>query len=246
MRLYLSTFILIFLLSGSAQSQQNHDSRNNQFDPQWGIGIICRNDNQYPSGITSFPNPKIALYNVPNGEKIGSVGKDVAAPYDQYAFFDSKTSATIVFARKDMIEVGYEGLVVKYYREIDGYVNILINTISGGGWILKSDLNKNKFKTQSWINFLLSNRRSYYYERNNVELRSSPDSKSKLLAKIDGDLFHVKFTGKIADRWAEVEVEQYDEHPYMQDGKVINKMTGWIQAIDEKGKPQIWFYTRGM
>jgi len=244
-RLYISTFILIFCVIGLAQAQEKQESMD-QFDPYWGIGIICRSDNQYESEKTSFPNAKIAIYSAPNGLKMGTVGKDVSQPGDQYAFFDNKGGDAIAFARKDMIEVTYEGTALKYYREVNGYVNILINTISGGGWLLKTDLDKNKFKTQNWMNFLLSHRRAFYYKRNSVDLKTAPDTQSELLGRIDGDLSHVKFTGKINGLWAEVAVEQYDKHPLMEDGKIINKRTGWIKAIDEKGRPQIWFYTRGM
>ena len=48
---------------------------NPSFDPDWGIGIICRNDNIYEFETINFPDAKIDVYDSSKEKKIGFIGR---------------------------------------------------------------------------------------------------------------------------------------------------------------------------
>ena len=146
----------------------------------------------------------------------------------------------------DLIEVSYDGEVLKYFKEDADFINVLIHTIPGGVWIRKADLKKYKFKAQNWLNFMLSEK-DFWYDYNDVDLKKNPNSSSKTIVRIKGEKFNIIFTGKTKDVWAEVKVNEYkSEDDIYNEKRIKNKYNGWIKAIDKKGKPSVWFYTRGM
>ncbi len=208
------------------------------------IGIICRSDNKYESEKTSFPDKRIDVYDAPCGSVLGTIGR--VSRYSLNLIDNNLKSIDIADA--DKIEIVYEGNVLKYYKEDEEYANILTYTLPEGVWIRKADLNANNFKAQSWLNYLVSSKREYHYQYNNVELRKFPnsDSASDTIASIGGDLDYISFTGKNDGFWAEVVVNRYDKHPSMEDGKIVEKLNGWIRAVDDNGKPRVWYYTRGI
>jgi hypothetical protein len=183
------------------------------------------------------------------GDKIGTIGYDVSRGKEKFnkpLILQTADPEEIDSFNEDLKEISYEGMVLKYYKEDGGFVNILTHTIQNGVWIRKSDLEKNKFKPQKWMDFLLA-KKEFWYD-NRVDLKKSPDQASRTIVRISGDNFEIIFTGKTKGQWAEVEVRKYRsvEEVGTENGKVIKKYEGWIRAIDKKGEPAVWFYTRGM
>ncbi len=219
------------------------------FNPEWGIGIICSIDNLYESEIIGFPDIDIDVYDSPKGKKIGTIGKNPLIKKNTYQTLLLKTfnskEIDIDEHSNDLIEITYEGKVLKYYKEDSDCVNILIHTTSGGVWVRISDLEKNKFKSQCWMDFMLVIKEFWY--DNDIDLKKRPDYSSKTIVRIKGDYFNIIFTGKTMGSWAEVEAWKYmkAEDVGAENGRVIKKYKGWIRAIDKKGSPAIWFYTRG-
>ncbi len=143
-----------------------------------------------------------------------------------------------------MIEITYEGSVLKYYEEKEGFVCVLVHSTDKGVWIKKEDIFQHSFSAMQWLEFLKL-QKEFVYESNSVVLRQNPDLKSQEIIKISGGRFLILLSGKTDGIWAEAEVEEYDKDYYAGDAQIIRRFKGWIQAIDEQKKHAVWFYTRG-
>jgi hypothetical protein len=184
----------IFLLSVSDQISWSK-SKEQKPNIDWGIGIICRSDNNYESDKTGFPDKRIAVYGSPRGTLLGTIGRVSSKQEDRYSLnFQSNDKKTVDVSGADKIEIVYEGNVLIYYKEDPEYANILTHTHPDGVWIRKADLIANNFKVQGWLKFLVSRGNwEYHYKYNNLELKKAPNTTSETVASIKGDLFQGDF-----------------------------------------------------
>ena len=75
-------------------------------------------------------------------------------------------------------------------------------------------------------------------------MRSGPSTEYEKVQTLKGDTYIITCTGKTENLWAEVSVDYYEDHPCNGGSKVQN-WKGWIKFLDDKGFPNIWYYTRG-
>lgn len=232
-------FILIFLISISVNFTFAES-----YDKHWGIGIIAVSDiNQISEGVYIPEN--INLYNekknktgdIKNGNYRVAPKISIGSKVFEYRY-DKKVA-------KDFIEVGYEGVVLKYYEEKGDLLKVLVNTSETSCYIKKSDLNKSGYVPMPWMQFLLNKNVEFYAPETGLNLRKGAGIDQEKIVTLRGDVFEIKLTGKTNGLWAEVEVEKYDSH-YCTGAHILEqKYKGWIKLLDDKGYPNIWFYSRG-
>ena len=234
-------FILLILIS--INLAEPHDNSNSG----WGIGIISSIHGNR-SQTTNFPDTLIPVFGFPKGNQIGFIGKDTSDPYSNPLLFlvISANQRKMTVSWVDLKEINYEGSCLKYYEQIDDYVNVLYHTLKRGVWIKISDLRDNGYYPQDWMNFLLDQRRAYFPNvEGGLNLRKNPNIKDKPIIVLHRVPGWILLTGKVEGLWAEVEFVQYASgDPFALNSKIANKWKGWIKAIDDKGFPNIWFYTR--
>jgi len=211
--------------------------------PYWGIGII----GPAKAEMISFPEKAIWLYDSPAGRRKYVIWK---AREDQVAFGPKKGIIVGIVNPNDWIEVTYEGVCLKYYRQKDEYIQILIHYSPKGFWISAKELQKVGFNIVDWKSFLLAGKSGYYpaVAEKGLILREEPSIESAGIISLEfegPEDYMITLTGKTEGLWAEVNVTTNGFYP-CGDAKVKKRnYSGWVKLLDDKGFPNIWFYTRG-
>jgi len=148
--------------------------------------------------------------------------------------------------REDWIEVTDGGACLKYYQQRGSYFLILIHSSWQGFWISSSELEKVNFYVIDWMSFLLAEKTGFYpATEKGLVLREEPNPKSKGVIWVKNVNYLITLSGKTEGQWAEVKVtwprfglgEKKEAKPQ-------TYYKGWIKILDDKGYPNIWFYTR--
>ncbi len=246
--------IVIGLFQGiaMAKGEKNEvilmDSTNKDCDPKWGIGIVSRIGNRNRSAQMNYPETPVSVYNSPRGHKIGSlIERESSHPYYKLFLYKFKDQTKTIVKTDDLREINYEGTCLKYYKLVDGYANVLLRAHEGGVWLSVDEIKDKGYYPQNWMDFLLSKKHIYYpFIKDSLDIKLEPSIDSETVARIKGDLYKVTFTGKTQGKWAEVLVIKYDNHFCSGEKQtIIGKWKGWLQPLNKKGYPNIWFYTRG-
>ena len=205
----------------------------------WGIGIMIGPDqngdweanNSSISGLVLFDNPN----GMPVGKFVGLGGAILSCE-----------ERKVEVDRKDYREYGYETVGLTYWEEREGYLKLLIHSEEEGFWIKKSDALAHGWKAHSWMSFFGKDI-TLFPECLGIRmnLRSEPRPHAQLLVNLSDDRFFINPTGNTKGLWAEVEVTQYNGPYCSGDDKILNSWKGWIKLLDDKGHPNLWFYTRG-
>ncbi|MFC1887441.1 hypothetical protein ACFLYK_01385 [Candidatus Cloacimonadota bacterium] len=236
--------ILLVLLSVFLEflSAQNYNEN-------WGNGIITLPDLNEVSGDVYLPQ-NMQLFDV-NGKKIGSIEKygaiGTSGYYQVKAVINSKAIEYKDYngMAKDFKEIGYEGIVLKYYEVMGDFLRVLIHTSNVKCYIKKSELRKTKFVQMSWMQFMIKRDDVFYALDSDINLQTGVGAAKENILTLRGDIFEIKLTGKTKGLWAEVVVEEYDSHICVGDHNLLNKYEGWIKFLNDSGYPNIWYYTRG-
>ena len=96
-----------------------------------------------------------------------------------------------------------------------------------------------------WKECFLKRNTGFFAPETGLNLRSGPGIHNSKIVTLRGDSYSITLTGKLNGLWAEVEVELWEGNCCEEDCKVINNYKGWIKLLDNKGYPNVWFYTRG-
>ncbi|MDX2249743.1 MAG: SH3 domain-containing protein [Bacteroidia bacterium] len=223
-------------------------------DPNlWGIGVVTAGDS---ANVLSENTPLMLPFSVdfpiyasPNGPVIGTLQTpgEKNYPSGRSFFRHADSNARTLFDLRDGREIAYDAAGLIYYEEKDGFLRVLHHTLQKPAWIKISNLHEYHLKPVLWMDFILQYGPSLFHPHDSIglNLRKSPSTSGEKITSIKGDLYMVKFTGKREGLWAEVEVTLYDIHPCEGDAQEQNKWSGWIKLMDDKGFPNIWFYTGG-
>ncbi|MEM7655284.1 MAG: hypothetical protein AAF399_04080 [Bacteroidota bacterium] len=167
-------------------------------------------------------------------------------------YANAQGESTGVFEELDILEAdlreyayGTEGLI--FLEEKNGYLRVLYRTTKGGLWLSREDLQQRGWEMEKWMDFFLHFSPTLFPRALgvNMNLRTMPFAHSKRLTTMTDDAFFIRLTGKTNGLWAEVEVQEW-EGTYCEDqGKLQNEWTGWVKLLDDRGYPNLWFYTRG-
>ena len=213
-----------------------------------GMGIISKADFKNASEMINFPAGDNYVFDKPNGQNIGFINK--STEYKNYIFnairLEIGDSIGQIMDRADFKEINYEGGCFKYYEEKDGFVRILKYTYDFEVWISIDSLKTKEYFPLSWPEFMLLKKEFLITSINEpIQLKSNPDSVSQTIIKLDSNRFLITITGEQKGNWFKVIVKEYSKH-YMEVKSESPKLhEGWIEALDKKGHPSIWYYTRG-
>lgn len=217
----------------------------------WGIGFIHIPANVFVKGITT--KTKQTCY-VGNG--VISFGKDNAPKIDE----------------KDMIYMHSKpGMLLKVFQIKDTKYKICVNSndepvwvdfddLSSKGIIFRtylSALNVNAvtddfFQSIRWVNIGVNLLNSCLYLRTEPSIQSDKITCLNNNNRFDetGRITHMEII-YIQDDWARVIAREYVydlEKDELGDGcafKVVNEYTGFVKAVDDNGRPNIWYAMSG-
>lgn len=207
----------------------------------WGIGIVTGPfvQENLPINTVLEALSGLIIFDAPDGIPIGKLtGAD--------GLQMSCNAQVIEVDSKDLREYTYglSGLI--YFEEKQGYLRMFNHSYSGGVWVRRSELTQHDWKSLTWMDFLMAGNTLFPESLNiNMNLRAKPEAASQLLVKLSDDRFFITPTGKSQGLWAEVKVVQYEEPYCSGNDKVIGNWTGWVKLLDDKGHPNLWYYTRG-
>ena len=145
----------------------------------------------------------------------------------------------------DFIELSYEGTCLIVYEIINDTYHILTKSFPGGVYISKNDLLKYGYSYISYYDYIIKSKNEYIvFIKEGLNLREKPSIDSNIITIINSDSFTIIPSNTTFRQWIYVDIIKYDKHP-CEGGKRITKLRGWIKLIDDKGFPNIWYYTRG-
>jgi len=221
---------------------------------QYGIGIITPEIDslKYSQNFCCvvLPEQGFTAYNKPNGKIIGKIKRINEEQNNQSAYESYFISKNAKIKLNDYSEIGYEIFALNFTEIDNGFVKI--KNQHTDIWFSISELKELGFKTINWIDYMALNSKDvlgYYAKEPGLRIRSEPNTSSKIIGSVRGDLFEIKRIGKISGKWAKVKVRKYKEHPC---GTELNekenieyRTEGWMKIIDDNGEPNVYNYVRG-
>jgi len=197
------------------------------------------------------PEQGFTAYNKPNGKiigkitRIGSIEKN-----DQFAYEIYFVSENENIKLTDYVQVGYEISALSFTESIDGFVKIKNQATTI--WFSVDEIKQLGFKVVNWIDYMVLNSKKvlgYYAKEPGLRIRTEPNTVSKIIGSVRGDLFEIKLTKNISGQWAKVKITKYKEHPcntdLVKETNVEYKTEGWMKIIDDNGEPNLWSYGKG-
>ena len=201
------------------------------------------------------PKDGFNVYDSPKGQKIGTFirltdsKQDDQAPYKLYLYKPEKKVREL-FELSNFQEIGYEIWALTFIDRKDGFIQVIGN--KSNYWLEEKEIAKKGFKTETWQNFLfekVGDLLGFYAKDPGLNLREKPDTNSKIISTLKGDLFEITPTAENIGGWTKVKVKKYREHPCSSDLNEIEiiefELEGWIKIVDDNGQPNVWYYSRG-
>ena len=244
---YLTFVFSICFLYDLGLSQSN----NSEF-LKWGAGIV-KDTSGYKAGVINFPKQEIILYNE-EGKAVGIIFPDSITSKEPDSFWWLRArlnSDTTLYSvtREDFIEVTYEGVCLKYYERKQQFIRVLQNIFSNAPIYLKiSDIENLGYEILDWREFIGSSKRSWWrfdHLSSALVLRKAPSIISEAVLSFGGTLFVIKIIGPWKGSWVYIEIAHYSKYDMVpSESDLLHRYRGWIKALDDKGFPNIWFFTR--
>lgn len=233
-------FITFLFLSFHLHAQHRHH------------GIIYPNKNLIKEFCcTYFPNEgSIQLYSQPNGQPEGKLIRqrnDSRGYEDLYTvmYINKYSDTTKLSIWEDLREIGREKLAIPFVQYEAGFVKVLPG--KGGKWISIKELGNLGFKGLSYQEFMTEKSGDVlgFYPEAPLNLRNGPSTSHNKIETLS-NLHEVSLTGVHEGTWSQVKVIKLNRDR-CEGSDVIEEyeLEGWIKVIDEAGKLNIWFYTRG-
>lgn len=207
----------------------------------WGIGITMGSFDQenIPTDSLLEDLTGLIVFDTPNGIPIGKlVGVE--------GLQMSCNAQMIQIDQRDFREYTYGVSGLTYFEEKEGYLRMFTHSYAGGVWVRQSELAYQEWNKQTWMEFLLTGHTLFPESlKVKMNLRAKPEAGATLLTTLSDDRFFITATGKSQGLWAEVKVVQYEEAYCSGNDTILNTWTGWVKLLDDKGHPNLWYYTRG-
>ena len=217
--------------------------------------IIPKDFNDEFSCCVYVPKNGLTVYNKPNGNRIGKLslkGKYSPKSDPDYNLFiiDDELKRDISVDLESLVEIGYEMLGLTFFERKNGFVRIINTSITY--WIKEKDIEDTNFKILDWQQFYFDMKNQllgFYANEKGLDLKTLPSQNSKTIKILKGDLFEITPTDETKGIWTKVKVKKHKKHPCVADFEekenIEFEFEGWIEVIDDKGKPNLWFYSRG-
>lgn len=209
---------------------------------EWGIGLLAPANPMEQSETMLVPRENIACAHRQGGPIDTQLMYDEAT-YSMVYTFQGKKYAT---SPDGLREIAYEAPALKVYAEDNGQYAIKAAEDDGYLWVPAQALESQGYRFIAWADFLPLVQRDFHpLPTQGLNLRKGPSTKDAVLAKLLGENYLIKLTGKREGFWMEAKVEYWTEHPCNGGEAATKTYTGWIKALDDKGFPNIWYFTRG-
>lgn len=191
----------------------------------------------------------IPLYETANGERVGEAKLRLYTGVGSAYILELQAiqNKPIKPNPSDVFNTGYQNeyAFLKYYDEKRDHIQILVNSIRGGVWIDKKDINE-FIRPSTWIEDIIKNSKSLLYGYDGYRLRTQPSADGKIIVTLDTNRFVIKeFTKNVKGSWAEAIVFRLrgplvgcysdEELKKAQTGKILK---GWIKVVDDNGLPK--------
>lgn len=207
----------------------------------WGIGVVMGSFDQenIPTDSLLEDLAGLIVFDAPDGIPIGKL-------MGMEGLHMSCNGKVMEVDPRDFREYTYGVSGLTFFEEKQGYLRMFNHSYLGGIWVRQSELAYQEWAWETWMDFLLTGHTLFPESLNiKMNLRVKPEAGAQLLANLSDDRFCITPTGKSQGLWAEVKVAQYEEAYCSGNDKVIGNWTGWVKLLDDKGHPNLWFYTRG-
>jgi len=147
-------------------------------------------------------------------------------------------------------EIGYEVWALTY-NQINGDF-VKLDILEKNYWINISETQNAGFKLTNWQKFfsdMTGILLGFYPNEPGLNLRNEPDANSKLIRTLKGDVCQISLTKENKGLWSKVKVIVTKENPcgtdLTEEENIIEEIEGWIKIVDDEGKPNLWYYSRG-
>jgi hypothetical protein len=199
------------------------------------------------------PTGGFTIYDQPNGKIIGVLTKNVAQntgdqSYYRIYFVDNRNKTETQIELENFWQIGYEIWALTYSERQNGFVKLRIE--NQNLWIKESDLKNVGFTLVEWQTFLSDNAvLGFYAYEPGLNLREQPNTSSRIIKTLRGDLHEISPTNEHIGLWTKVKVIIMKEHPceteLTEEENIEEILEGWIKIIDDNGLPNVWNYSRG-
>ena len=219
-------------------------------------GLILPEEND-DNEICCIYSPKngFTVYSEPNGELIGLLTKNVyqnigdQSPYRIY-FVDQKDKTETQIELQYFREIGYELWALTYTERQDEFVKIKYK--NKNFWLKESELHEVGFQLVEWQSFItdnVNNLLGFYANEPGLNLREKPNTNARIIKTLKGDNVQILPTKEHNGLWTKVKVIITKKHPCKTDlteeENRMEELEGWVKIIDDRGLPNIWYYSRG-
>ena len=231
-------------IQNASAFQSGYEEISGPSDPDWGKGILLNIAEPFStSESVIFPEESVPVYGTPGGKRVGKIKKD---GYDGLMLEVEGSDETVQLSWGDMKEITYEGVCLLFFEIKEGFASVKMEKEGPYYWVDLEELEQMGWGPMPWGEFLLAQGGSYYPRpEGGLNLREQPEVDGEKIVTMKGDLFFINLTGERKGNWMKAKVEQRDVHPCEGNDQLINTFTGWFKALDDKGFPNIWYYTRG-
>lgn len=218
--------------------------------------ILPSNENDSDVCCVYVPQEGLTVYDGPNGKNIGKITRNVEvntgnqAPYRVF-FLNNISNETGAIDLSLLEQIGYDVWCMRYFKRQNGYVRVLDDSV--GYWLSEQEINRSGFEVVEWQKFLIDHEGlllGYYAKPSSgLNLREKPTTRSKVIKKLEGELFEISPTNENIGLWTKVKVKKYKEHPCessLSETEIVEyELEGWIKMVDDDGLPNVWFYPGG-
>jgi hypothetical protein len=242
MKVIITIFFLFIIHLSFGQTFQN------------GLILPDKNEDQEICCIYS-PKDGFEIYDGPNGKLIGRLTRNVTQNIGDQSFYriyfvDNLTKTEQLIGLESFQEIAYEVWALAYKKINGDFVNL--NIENKNYWLKITDLQKVGFTLTNWQTFLSNNTDNllgFYAKDPGLNLREQPNLNSRIIRTLKGDVNQISPTKEHRGNWTKVKVIISKEHPCSTDltekENIIEELEGWIKIVDDEGRPNVWYYSRG-
>jgi hypothetical protein len=205
--------------------------------------------------IIYLPADGFTFYTVPNGEFKGKILPGPPLNPPGAVEIDTAMTSTITGAsiRPQLLglETFFETTDDRYYisfsQQKDNHVLVLSDSYQG--WISLDEIKRKGFNLTSWMEFYGEVKGQMIHPREKIApILLSPYPDAQVIEVADELYSEISSTGKCEGSFCKVQVVQY-KNPYDQtktkEENVLKRYKGWLQIIDDEGRPLVAHNSHG-
>lgn len=238
-RAYLAIFAFSFVVEGLSQPDQG--------------GIIQPADSLVKKlpveNIIYLPQDGFSFYEVPGGSFKGKILPGPPLGEENEAFSDSLLMSTItgVAIRPHLVPTDnyFETSNSRHHLMFDQQKDnhVLVFGDSYHGWISTQEIFEKGFALVTWMEYYGKSKGMSIHPLNKIaSIYQNPNAEAEAIGTADELYSEITTTGKCEGTFCFVKVIQY-RNPYDPDKSreqnTLKKYKGWIQIIDEEGRPLV-------